>query len=93
MNKRRFLIFGCLLLVVLTLSWGIDQGWGQPQNANSNGNAYQNQLKEAENAAAALRAEKGLQRSVTNAQRQAAAARAAARRAEAAAPRAEGVTK
>ncbi|HWR88856.1 MAG TPA: hypothetical protein VN260_01225, partial [Dissulfurispiraceae bacterium] len=32
MKNRRFLIFMCLLLTMLVLSWGVDQGWAQ--NAN-----------------------------------------------------------
>ncbi len=29
MKNRRFLIFMCLLLTMLVLSWGVDQGWAQ----------------------------------------------------------------
>ena len=34
MSKRKFLIFMSLVLAVVVLSWGIDQGWAQSPNSN-----------------------------------------------------------
>ena len=88
MNRFKFLIFMSLVLSLIALSWGVDQGWAQSQN--SKGKAHQNQLKDAENEAAALRKSKGLMQHTTNEQRRAAAARNAARRAAAADQKAKG---
>jgi len=53
MNKRKFLIFISLILAVVVLSWGIDQGWAQ----STNGNKYRGgKLTAAEQKAAAKRA-------------------------------------
>jgi hypothetical protein len=95
MSKCKFLIF--VSLVLAALAWGIDQSWAQ-QAPKKNVPAPQTQaqpanLAQAEEEAAAVRAEQGLHRSVTNAQRKAAAARNASRSAAAAAPAAEGGTK
>jgi len=37
MEKRRFIVIMALLLTVVALSWGIDQGWAQSTNANGKG--------------------------------------------------------
>ena len=89
MSKCKFLIFVSLVLVAL--SWGFNLTWAQAPTQN--GSAPQGQenlnLKDQE-AAAAVRAEQGLHKSVTNAQRKAAAERNAERRAAETAPAAEG---
>jgi hypothetical protein len=76
MNKRKFLIFTSLALVLVALSWGIDQGWAQqpaisaPQNQRKTTN-YEKLQEEL----AAKRADQGQMRSTTPSQRKAAAKR------------------
>ncbi|MEI9476036.1 MAG: hypothetical protein WCO26_05635, partial [Deltaproteobacteria bacterium] len=41
MNKRKFLIFTCLVLAVTVLSWGVDLGWTQ-NNGKGQGNGKNN---------------------------------------------------
>jgi len=69
MTKRKFLIFISLLLTVVALSWGIDQGWAQSTKGNGNGLTKQK-------ADAILKARGS--KKITAAERQAAAKRAAA---------------
>lgn len=77
MSRRNLVILLVLALTVVCL--GVDQSWGQ--TATSTATVQQNQLKEAENAAAALRKSKGQMQSTTNDDKRAAAERNAARRA------------
>jgi hypothetical protein len=79
MNWRKFPMLLCVLSLLATIPWGVDQGWAQPQN----GNAGQNQLNQDQNATAALRKSKGLRRNTTMDERKAAAKRNAARKAAA----------
>ncbi len=81
MSKRKFLIFVSLVLTLALLSWGIGQAVAQSAKGGSsgNGNGHQNKLKDAENAAAALRKAQGLMRYTTNDDRLAAAQRNTAR--------------
>jgi hypothetical protein len=84
MNWRKFYMLLCLLSVIATVPWGVNQGWGQQQVGNGNGTAPKNQLNEAANAAAAARKSKGgLMRTTTLDDKRAAAKRNAARQAAA----------
>ncbi len=96
MCKRKFLIFVSLLLVLVALSWGIDQVWAQ-QAPKKNAPALQSQGQpnstEMQEEAAAVRRYYGLPRNTTNAERRAAAQRNAERRAAAALQGKKGGTK
>lgn len=84
MNWRKFYMLLCLVSVIATVPWGVNQGWGQQQVGNANGTASKNQLNEAANAAAAARKSKGgLMRTTTLDDKRAAAKRNAARQAAA----------
>jgi hypothetical protein len=77
MNRQKFTTL-LLFSIIATFLLGPDQGWGQPQNANT----VQNQLNDAQNAAAEARKAKGLRRSTTNDGRKAATKRTAERKAQ-----------
>jgi hypothetical protein len=77
MNWQKFTTL-LLFSIIATFLWGTDQGWGQPQS----GKAVQNQLNDAQNAAAEARKAKGLRRSTTNDGRKAATKRTAERKAQ-----------
>ncbi len=90
MCKRKFLIFMSVVLIVAVLSLGIEPVCAQSAKSNGKGNSPPQQppgqqwtLEDFQNAAAAARAEQGLQRSTTNDQRWQAAIDSADRRASA----------
>jgi FtsP/CotA-like multicopper oxidase with cupredoxin domain len=56
MNKRKFLIFMSLLLTVVVLSWGVDQGWAQSPKSNKELKFRGGRVTPAERKAAAKRA-------------------------------------
>jgi FtsP/CotA-like multicopper oxidase with cupredoxin domain len=46
MNKRKFLIFTCLMLAVVVLSWGIDQAWAQPKDPKPKNKVMEKRLQQ-----------------------------------------------
>src|SRR5512147_1506680 len=55
MKRRKCLIFMSLLLAVVVLSWGIDQGWAQQAKGNDPKLHYKGKPTQAEKKAAASR--------------------------------------